>query len=633
MNKLKAPTTGREGVKLKRFDDGCNEEGTKLFVIVLFLCIIFFLLIVVRLFNMQYVNFAYYKNKAENNRFRSLRLPPMRGGILDRAGRPLASVRPSFDLVFYREGGMKKQTSVLARLAEILNVDLPVLQARILEANKACVAPYIPVVLKRDLDWRVLARVEGILHRLPDVDIEVTPRREYPQGLIASHLIGYIDEVSMSDLEKEEYRGARPGDLVGKSGIERWYERALRGTPGMKQVEIDAKGRLVRIVQVVPPRQGDEIYLTVDANIQKVALDAMGDRVGAIVALDPRDGRLLCMVSTPGFDPEIFLKTINRDEWRRLNDKRLRPLLNKAIQDVYPPGSVFKIVMALGALQGGFITPQTSFTCNSYFKLGRRVFRCWDWRGHGKTDLYKAIVQSCDVYFYQVGLKMGIDNIVRFARLFGVGQLSEIELPGERSGLVPTRSWKMRVFKEPWQKGETLNTSIGQGFLTTTPLQNALLMATVANEGTLFIPSYVEEVRGFKGRVKERFSPRVKARLPISRSYFRVLKKALVGVVEDKKGTGKRARIEGVLVGGKTGTAQVVKQKKRIRSEKLPWEFRDHAWFVAYAPADSPRIAVCVLVEHGGHGGSQAAPIARKVIEAWLHTQRPVPNILPGRAL
>ncbi len=633
MNEQRRVHSRSSYLSLKRFDSGKKDEGPGPFLIVVAFVAISFSLIILRLLDLQYVHFKYYQERAENNRYRSVRIPSLRGLILDRAGRPLASVRPSFDLVYYRERGLKDQERVLARLSELTGIDLPILQARVIEAAEDGIPRYIPVILSRDLDWPTLARVECELHRLPGVDIEVYPRREYPQGLIAPHLIGYIDEVSLEDLTSGAFKGARPGDLVGKSGIERVFEKTLRGVPGTKKVEIDAKGQLVRLVKIEPPLPGDELYLTIDSRVQYAALKAMGDKVGAVVALDPRDGSLIAMVSTPGFDPGVFLEKLTDEKWKELNDKRLRPLLNKAIQDVYPLGSVFKIVMALGALQGGFVTPQTTFTCNSYFRLGRRIFRCWDWRGHGETDLYKALVQSCDVYFYQVGLKMGIDNISRFAQMFGLGERTGIKLPGERKGLVPSREWKRRVFKEPWQKGETLNTSIGQGFLSVTPLQAAVLMATVANEGTLYEPNYIEEIRDHSGMVIERPGPTVKARVPINHSYFRIVKKALVGVVEDKKGTGRRCRIKGIEVGGKTGTAQVVKQKKRTRSEKLPWEYRDHAWFVAYAPADRPKIAVAVLIEHGGHGGSAAAPVAKEVIEAWLETQRPVVNTMPGRAL
>lgn len=633
MNELRFLRRKKEYLQLKKFDEKGQRERSKFFLTLLFFSSVVFCLIGVRLFKMQIIEYEKYKIKAENNRFRSIKLQPLRGTILDHAGRPLATVRPAFNLVFYREGPFKRQIDVLSRLSDITGIELPVLQAKVLEANKKGLPRYMPVVLLRDINWDLLSRIEAKLHRLPGLDVTIVPKRRYPQGHIAPHLIGYIDEVSLDDLKNGRFPFARPGDLVGKSGVEFVYEEALRGTPGLKRVEIDAKGRLVRVLDTVPPRPGDELYLTIDSTVQKAALNALGDEIGAVVALEPKTGRILCLVSTPGFDPGLFIKSLSTEEWKKLNDKVKRPLMNKAIQGAYPPGSIFKIVMALGALQEGAITPTTTYQCNGYFRLGRRLFRCWDWRGHGETNLYKAIVESCDVYFYQVSLKMGIDKISHYARLFGLGEQTGINLPGEKAGLVPTREWKKRVFKEPWQKGETLNVGIGQGFLTVTPLQAANLIASVANGGTLFQPTYIEEIRTQRGKVKQRFNPVIKARLPIRKIYFSTVKKALVGVVEDRKGTGRASKIEGVKVGGKTGTAQIIRQKKRIKSEKLPWEYRDHAWFVAFAPSDDPGIAVAVIVEHGGHGGSVAAPIARKVIEAWLNTRSPHPMLLPGRTL
>jgi len=631
MHKRWFPSKKRKALLLKRFDPEYQREMERLFPRLLAFLVFIFLVMTLRLFVLQVLEYPKYKAASENNMFRAIRIPPPRGSILDRTGRLLATARPSFNLLFYRDARLKKQREVLAMVANLTKKSLPWLQARLTKANEKGLPMYMPVVLEQDLDWETVSRLEVHLHSLPGVDIEVVPLRRYPGGPIAPHLIGYIDEVSLEDLKKKRFRNVRPGDLVGKSGIELMHEEELRGIAGVRHVEIDAKGRLVRILGTTPPQPGKDIYLTLDRSIQAAAEEAMAGKVGAVVALEPSSGRVLCLLSSPGFDPTLFVRGLTEKQWKMLNDRMKRPLVNRAIQGTYPPGSIFKIIMALGALQEGLITPDTTFYCPGYFRLGRHTFRCWYWQGHKETNLYKAIVESCDVYFYQVGLKMGIDTIARYARAFGLGERTGINLPDERSGIVPTRQWKMRVYKEPWQKGETLITSIGQGFLTITPLQAASITSTVANGGIIYRPAYVDEVRDSNGRVERRFVPVSRGKIPIKKRYLDFLKKALLGVVDEKKGTGHACRIPGLSIAGKTGTSQVVKQKRRRESEKLSWRFRDHAWFVAFAPVEDPKIAVAVLVEHGGYGGKVAAPIARKVIEAWLNTRQPGPPAVSSR--
>ncbi len=619
--------------KLKKYDQKAQSIQNRRFLFIFFLSMIFFFLIGARLFYLQVVNYKQYKKKAENNRFRTIRLKPIRGAILDRFGRALAIARPSFNLVFYREGPNKEQIKVLSKVSQLIGVDLPLLQTKVIDAEKQRIPKYIPVTLLRDLDWNRLSRIAASIHKLSSIDIEIEPLRRYPQGLIASHLIGYIDEVSFKEIKNGSLPWARPGDLVGKSGVELAYEHALKGIAGIKQVEIDATGRLVRIIDTIPPVKGDDLFLTIDSQLQKAALNAMGKEAGAVVAIEPNSGRLLCMISTPGFDPSVFAGTLSAELWKRLRHPLYNPLLNRAIQGAYPPGSIFKIIMAIGALQDNYVSYDNSFFCSGSFKLGRKRFRCWRRGGHGNTNLYKSLVESCDVYFYQVGLLMGIKEIAKWARRFGLGEKTGIELQGERSALVPTKKWKLIRQKTPWQKGETLITSIGQGALTVTPIQAANMMATVANGGTRYIPSYIEELRGPDGEVKKRFKPVIKSKIKISPFHLELVNRALIGVTEEKHGTGKLCRIKGVHIAGKTGTAQVIKQEKRVHSKKLEWKNRDHAWFVAYAPAENPEIAIAVLVEHGGHGGNAAAPIAQKVLQTWFWMKSPMPSSTQGRAL
>ena len=608
---------------IKRLDAAEQEQRKRLCEAAAVIVLLAMTIVAARLSFLQVVKGGELRLEAQNNRFRFVRIPPARGKILDRSGRLLAGVRPCFNICYLREGRGNAQ-GVMARLAAVLGEDEAFLQARMARARG--LPFYTPVVLKQDADWETVCRVEAMLYSLPGVSVQVIPARAYPYGPIAPHLLGYLAEISPDDLKSGLYPGAVSGDLVGKSGVEFRHRKELSGLPGRREVEINASGRLIRILKDVAPYPGDDIYLTLDLELQQAAQEAMQGRVGALVALDPQSGRIEALVSSPGFDPSAFSSGIGKREWAVLNDPVKRPLLNKAIQGRYAPGSVFKIVMAGAALQEKVAGPQSTVVCNSRFRLGRRVFRCWDWRGHGQVNLYKAIVQSCDVYFYQMGLRLGIDTISRYARAFGLGEKTGIDLPYESAGLVPSREWKIERFNEPWQDGETLNIAIGQGFILVTPLQAAVMMAAVANGGTLFRPSYLEQVVDSNGEIIKAFSAHVNGSLPVSKSRLNLIRQALEGVVSDRKGTGRKARIEGIKVAGKTGTSQVIGQKKRRQSEKMAWRYRDHAWFVAYAPADAPGIAVAVLVEHGGHGGSAAAPVAKRVIEKWIALRQPRPS-------
>ena len=408
---------------------------------------------------------------------------------------------------------------------------------------------------------------------------------------------------------------------MGKSGVESRFETRLAGRSGYKRVEVDAAGRMVKILDVKKPVTGQDLNLTIDLDLQLAAEEALTGKSGAVVALDPRNGQVLVMASSPKFDPTIFANGLSTEEWKALNDPVLTPLVNKAIQGQYAPGSTFKIVMAAAGLSEHVINEHSTFFCNGAMKLGRRRFRCWKRGGHGQTDLYKAIVQSCDVYFYNVGLKLGVDRISRYAFGFGFGKKTAIDLTGEKPGRVPTRKWKYKRFREAWQKGETLNYSIGQGFLLVTPLQLSMMISAVANGGTLYRPEYI------LGQSAEK-----RGSVPVKPRVFRFLKTALEGVVADRHGTARKCRIPGVTVAGKTGTAQVVRQVKRKQDEKMAWKFKDHALFVAFAPVEDPQIAVAVIIEHGGHGGSAAAPVARAVIERWLQLRSPKPSTFLERS-
>ncbi len=614
----------RAVLNVKKF--GPEDQGARQGLCAGAYVLIFFAMsiIVARLWYLQIIEGETNRKKAEDNRLRVVRLQPPRGKILDRNGRLLAGVKPCFNVCIVRKD-VRNMEELLGRLLPLLNE--PEGPVRVRLKNSLQQPSYLPAVIKRDADWDEISRIEARLPELSGVVIEVTPGRKYPYGSIAPHLLGYIGELSQADIDANRFPGARPGDLVGKYGVEARFQPQLAGIKGERKLEVDSRMMLRRVVSEVPPVAGDDIYLTIDADLQMAAEDGLGDEVGAVVALEPDTGRILAMASTPKFDPEAFARGVTTEEWKVLNDPLYRPMRNKAIQEAYAPGSTFKIIMGAAALQEHVVDESTRFFCNGSFKLGRRTFRCWDWRGHGQTDIYKAIVQSCDVYFYNVGLKLGVDRIGKYARGFGLGQRTGIDLPGEQRGLIPTREWKLKRFHEPWQKGETLNISIGQGFVLTTPIQMASVIAAVANGGDIYEPRFVEKIKGPDASEIQHFTPVKKGHIPVSERNLGIVKNALKGVVQDKRGTARRCRIKGIEVAGKTGTAQVIRQARRRQSEKMAWKYRDHAWFVAYAPADAPQIAVAVLIEHGGHGGSAAAPVARMVIERWFQLMAPKPVI------
>ncbi len=613
---IKPPDTH---LTLRRFDTGSKQERHQF----CFYCNIFllccFAFLCARLWYLQIYKGKQFKELSEKNSIKYVRLQSYRGNILDCSGRLIAGVEPSFNIGVVLKD-VKDVEGLLMELSKLLDEPATNIRMKLVAAKDQ--PSYLPVIVKRDASWEEVSRVEARLYRLPGVVVDVAPARQYPYGTVAPHLLGYLGEVSLEQLKSGNFPHAVPGDLVGKSGIELRFERELAGNSGYRMIEVDAKGRMIKVLKTRKPLPGKDLQLSINLDLQLAAEEALSGKSGALVALDPRDGKLLAMASSPKFDPRIFARGVTQMEWKQLNDPLLTPLVNKAIQGQYAPGSTFKIIMAAGGLQEKVINPYSHFFCNGSLKLGRRRFRCWKKGGHGQTDLYKGLVQSCDVYFYNVGLKLGMDRISKYAFGFGLGKKTGIDLPNEKSGFVPTRAWKRRRFNEPWQKGETLNYSIGQGFLLVTPLQLARMMAAVGNGGKLFRPEYI---------LSE--PPDLQAKVPVNSRLLTVIKKDLIGVTEDKHGTARSCYIPGIHIAGKTGTAQVIKQAKRRESEKMAWKYQDHALFVALAPADNPQIAVAVIIEHGGHGGSAAAPVARAVIERWLQLRSPKPATILQRKL
>ncbi len=587
-----------------------------------------FLLLFIRLWSLQVIKGGDLRRLSENNCIRLRENPADRGMLLDRKGRILARNRPSFEVYLVPED-VKANPEVLPQVGKLLNIPAEEIRQRFNTQKRR--APFKPVKIKSDIDWNELALLETNRVHLPGLIVDVRPRRAYDYGDLASHLIGYLGEIDENELRQSRETSYRMGALIGKYGVEYRWENDLRGVDGGRQIEVDALGREIRPLGVVEPFPGNNLFLTIDLDLQQTAEEAYQDKNGALVAMDPKTGRILAMVSKPSFEPDAFARNILPEEWKSLVENPAHPLQNKGIQGQYPAGSVFKIITAIAGLESGIITPNTTFPCAGAFPYGNRNFRCWKEGGHGAISLHRAIVESCDIYFYQVGLKVGPDLIAHYANEFGLGKVTGISLPHERPGTVPSSSWKKKRFGVPWYSGETLSFSVGQGYLNVTPLQLLMLISGVANGGKLYLPQVVEKVENIYGSKLKEYPPVELGRANISEKTLQIVQDALRGAVNDPHGTGYTSALKDVKVAGKTGTAQVIKLPENFKKgdmNRVPPKFRDHAWFVAYAPFEDPKIAVAVLVEHGGFGASAAAPIAKKVIEQYLNVQ---PSASPKR--
>ena len=584
-----------------------------------------FFLIFIRLWSLQVIKGGDLRRLSENNCIRLRENPADRGMLLDRKGRIVAHNRPSFEVYLIPED-LKANPGVVTEVGNLLKIPPEEIQERINTQKRR--APFKPVRIKSDIDWNELANLEFNRVYLPGLFVDVRPRRAYDYGDLASHLIGYLGEVDENELKQAKETPYRMGTLIGKYGVEYRWENDLRGTDGGRQIEVDALGREIRPLGIVEPFPGNNLFLTIDLDLQRTAEEAYQDKNGALVAMDPKTGRILAMVSKPSFEPDIFARNILPEEWKSLVENPHHPLQNKGIQGQYPAGSTFKIVTAIAGLESGSITPDTQFICKGAFPYGNRDFRCWKEGGHGAISLHRAIVESCDIYFYQVGLKVGVDLIAHYANEFNLGRVTGISLPHEKPGTVPSSAWKKKRFGVPWYSGETLSFSVGQGYLNATPLQLLMLISGVANGGKQYLPQVVERVENIYGKKLKEYPPVELRKANVSEKTLQIVQEALRGAVNDPHGTGWTCALKGVKVAGKTGTAQVVRLPDNFKKgdmNRMPQKFRDHAWFVAYAPFEDPKIAIAVLVEHGGFGASAAAPIAKKVIEKFLNLESSPP--------
>lgn len=594
------------------------------------LIIVFFAaIILLRIWFLQIHKGEEYKNRAENNRIRIREVAAPRGDILDRNGKELVTNQPSFNVVLVREDS-NDIDDLLKRLSVVLKDDVSVLWERIREAESK--QRHIPIRLKENLSWDTLAYLETHNMDFPGIRIEVFPRRFYHYGDMAAHIIGYLGDISKKDLEEAGSDYYRGGDLVGKMGLEKLREKELRGEKGSSSSEVNARGFEQQLLTNVEPVPGNEMRLTLDLDLQQIAEESMDidGKAGAVVAMEVKTGRILAFVSTPRLHLEDFDGGISTKKWQALLENPKHPLINKALQAMYPPGSTYKMVTALAGLAKGVINKDTTFFCPGHISFGNRRYHCWKRGGHGTVDLKRAISESCDVYFYQVGMRVGVDGLAEYARKLGLGVKTEVALEYEKSGLIPTKEWKKKKYGEKWQDGETLSLAIGQGFNLLTPLQLCQMTATLVNGGKLYQPQIIEKITDADGNIVESFIAKQTGELTESeKQYLELIKEGMTEVIQGARGTARNARLAGITVGGKTGTAQVVRleQYKHLKEEDIPYKYRDHAWFTAFAPAEDPEIAVTVLVEHGLHGGSGAAPVAKAVMQKYFTDRLAVEEI------
>jgi penicillin-binding protein 2 len=572
--------------------------------------------IMIRLWYLQVFQYEKYHELSISNRIRLKTVPATRGMIFDRDGNLLVDNRPSFCAAIVPED-VREYKALFAFLKYVLQMDEKEIKKRL--KKRAYYASFQPRIIKENCNTVEVARMQAHLAEFPGLEILIRSRRHYLYGPLASHLLGYIGEISQKELKRRKDEGYQPGDYIGKYGIERTFERELRGRKGGYQVEVDANGREIKVLRRVEPVPGHNIYLTISLSLQQKLETLMEGKAGGAVVIDPNSGEILAMVSHPNFDPNILTRRMTSKQWKAFVADTAHPLLDRTIQGTYPPGSTFKIVTASAGLEEGVIQTDTLLFCPGYLRFGRRSYRCWKKSGHGWINIHQAIVGSCDVFFYQVGLKLGINRLAFYAKAFGLGHKTGIALPNEKPGLIPDTLWKKKRFHEPWYEGETLSIAIGQGYVLATPLQMAMLMGSVANDGSLMRPKIVREIRNIKGKVIRSDKPEVVSRLPVSRKVLEIIKSGLWGVVNERHGTAHRAKLKDINVSGKTGTAQVVRiERKPGSKKKVAVYLKDHAWFVAYAPSEAPKVALSVIVEHGGHGGHTAAPIAGNFLRFYF---------------
>ncbi len=590
--------------------------------------LIFFMLLYARFYYLQVAQQDHYHTLAEANRISILPIVPNRGLIYDRNGKILAQNYSAYALEIVPSKVVDIESTIdeLATIIEITSTDRQRFKKLMKESKRFKSLP-----LKNRLTDVEIATFATNRYRFPGVEIKARVFRQYPEKEMVSHVIGYISRINDRDLElleqNEELNNYRGSQYIGKIGIEQSYEKQLHGITGFEEVETDAAGRSIRVLSRTPPVSGNNLILSLDLGLQDAAEKAFGDRRGALVALDPNNGEVLAFISKPGYDNNLFIGGIDQENWNLLNNSIDRPLNNRALRGVYPPGSTFKPFMALAALELGKRTAEYSISDPGYFSLPGvdRRYRDWKPGGHGRVNLHKSLVVSCDTYYYALANDLGIDNIHSFIGQFGLGKKTGIDIEGEVFGLLPSAEWKMKQFKQKWYAGDTISVAIGQGYNLTTPLQLAFATMIIANNGKAYLPRLVKQIQNSQTGMIEEIPPKLLKKLNLKPHNLEIVKNALVDVTRPG-GTAAKAAINAAYTfAGKTGTSQVIgiKQGERYNEKSINERHRDHAMFIAYAPAEDPKIALAVLIENTGTGGSTAAPVARQVFDYFLLGQQP----------
>jgi len=583
-----------------------------------------------RFFFLQFLKYEHYQTLAESNRISLVPIVPNRGLILDRNGVVLAHnfFVYTLEITPSKVDNVEDTINNIAQLIEVTTSDRKRFKKLRDQSHS-----FESVPLRAHLSEEEAARFAVNRYRFPGVEIRSRLFRHYPQGTLGSHLIGYIGRINDVDLKTLDagddlpnYKGT---DHIGKVGLEQHYEHQLHGVTGFQQVEIDADGHAVRVLSSTAPVPGDNLTLSIDSKLQDIAEKAFGTRRGALVALNPATGEVLAYVSQPTFDPNLFVDGIDPDSWKDLNESLDKPLINRPMRGVYPPGSTFKPFVALAGLENGKREPPFSIPDPGFYTLGGSAHQYRDWKpgGHGRVDVQRAITVSCDTFFYGLALDLGIDKLAEFAGHFGFGKKTGIDIEGELSGLMPTPQWKAKRWKQKWYPGETLITGIGQGYTLVTPLQLAQATATLANNGTSVRPHLVTSIQPGGNGVSKPVAVEIMDKLELNQQHIDLVKQGMMGVTQPGGTAASVAVGAPYLIAAKTGTAQVVgiKQGEKYNASAIDERHRDHALFIAYAPADDPKIALAVIVENGGHGGSAAGPIARQVMDYYLLGKEPPP--------
>ncbi len=597
--------------------------------------IIFSVLLMGRLWFLQVLKGREFLVASERNQFREATRPAPRGLIYDRDGALLLSNRPFFDLVIIPQYLPKSDRSRTVKIiSEIFHIPEDYIERKLTEAS--AVPKFVPIRIKRNLALHEVAMVESNKFFVPGIDVDIVPRRDYGRGESA-HLLGYLGEVGQKELDTLNSQSKsfqyRLGSIIGKMGVEKKYEQFLRGFEGKDFLQVDAQGRLradsgpdLSTDRRLDARRGSDVFLTIDTDLQRVAAEAFRNKNGAIVAVNAQNGEILAYVSHPNFSLSIYQDGLSSEDWVDLQANPFKPLLDKVTGGTYPPGSTYKMITAIAALEEGVVTPDRTYHCNGVFTFAGIPWRCWKKGGHGSVSMRRAVEQSCDVYFYQVGNLLGADRIAKWGKLFGLGEKTGLDLNTEQEGILPSTEWKLRKRGQPWQGGDTINMAIGQGFNLTTPLQIAMMYAAMGNNGHLYRPFMLKKVLDDKGNVVKEEKAMERRFIPLKQETLTIVKGGLQDVVMAPTGTGKRAQVKGFTVSGKTGTAQTaaLKKTKDKNLDDVAFQQRDHAWFAAYSPSENAEIAVVALSEYdGGGGGAQAAPIVQQVLEAYWRKKRP----------